>query len=58
MTVKSLSEMVELSSAHTRKQFETFAVEIEGTGRDRAEGGHQVRRAGQGKLSKAFKKIP
>jgi phasin len=24
MTVKSLSEMVELSTAHTRKQFETF----------------------------------
>jgi hypothetical protein len=27
MTVKSLSEMVELSTAHTRKQFEALATQ-------------------------------
>ena len=54
MTVKSLSEMVELSTAHTRKQFETLHRSIQGTGGDRAESGHRVRRAGEGKLGQGF----
>ena len=33
MTVKSLSEVVELSTAHTRKQFETLTAQTQGAGR-------------------------
>ena len=49
MTVKSLSEAVELSTAHMRKQFETMTAPEQGTHRAGPEGHDRDGRADQGK---------
>ncbi len=48
MTVKSFSEMVELATAHARKQFEICYRADQGPHRAGAEGRDRDRRAGQG----------
>ena len=47
MAAKTLSEVVELSSAHARKQFETLTAAGQGTRRAGAEGRDRDRRADQ-----------
>ena len=54
MTVKSLSEMVELSTAHARKQFEAATAQSQGALHARAEGGDRDRRADEGKRRQGF----
>ena len=49
VTAKSLSEMVEVSTAHARKQFETLTAQTQGTDRARAEGRDRDLRADQGR---------
>ena len=49
MTAKSYSEVVELSSAYMRKQFDALIAQSQGTLRARAEGGDRNSRADQGK---------
>ena len=49
MTAKSLSEVVELSTSHARKQFEALTAQTKELSRARAEGRHRDRRADQGR---------
>ena len=58
MTVKSLSEMVELSTAHTRKQFETFTGQSKELAAIAQKVATESAEPVKESWGKAFKKIP
>ena len=58
MTVKSLSEMVELSTAHTRKQFETFTASIKELAAIAQKVATETAEPVKESVGKAFKKVP
>ena len=57
MTVKSFSELVELSTAHMRKQYEALTMQSKDLGGARPEGGDRHGRAGQGKRQQDIQEV-